>query len=74
MDNRPTFDTDEAQSIREDLAKVHARLEKLAENQPEHGQYITFSKNHVRMAFMELGFGSALTKGLDPLANKVEKK
>lgn len=74
MDNRPKFDTEEAQSIREDLAKVHARLEKLAENQPEHGQYVTFAKNHVRGAFMELGFGSALTKGLDPFANKVEKK
>lgn len=71
---RPTFDTEEAQSIREDLAKVHARLEKLAENQPEHGQHITFAKNHVRGAFMELGFGTALTKGLDPFANKVEKK
>lgn len=74
MDSRPQFDTDEAQSIREDLAKVHARLEKLAENQPEHGQYVTFAKNHVRGAFMELGFGTALTKGLDPFANKVEKK
>lgn len=74
MDNRPKFDTDEAQSIREDLAKVHARLEKLAENQPEHGQYVTFAKNHVRGAFMELGFGTALTKDFDPFANKVEKK
>lgn len=74
MDSRPQFDTDEAQSIREDLANVHARLEKLAENQPEHGQYVTFAKNHVRGAFMELGFGTALTKGLDPFANKVEKK
>lgn len=74
MEQRPLFDTDEAQSIREDLAKVHARLEKLAENQPEHGQYVTFAKNHVRSAFMELGFGTALTKGLDPFANKVEKK
>lgn len=74
MEPRPNFDTEEAQSIREDLAKVHARLEKLAENQPEHGQYVTFAKNHVRNAFMELGFGTALTKGFDPFANKVEKK
>lgn len=74
MESRPSFDTEEAQSIREDLAKAHARLEKLAENQPEHGQYITFAKNHVREAFMELGFGMAKTKGLDPFANKVEKK
>lgn len=74
MGPRPTFDTDEAQSIREDLAKVHARIEKLAENQPEHGQHITFAKNNVRSAFMELGFGIAMTKGFDPFANKVEQK
>lgn len=68
------FDTELAQEIREDLAEAHDKLEKLAANQPNNGQYITFAKNHVRMAFMELGFGTALTKGLDPFANKVEKK
>jgi hypothetical protein len=72
---RPKFDVDEAQRIRDEyLAPAHAALEKLAENQPDNGQYLTFSKNHVRQAFTELGFGMALTKGLDPLANKVGEK
>lgn len=75
MQDNPKFDTNEAQRIREKLlAPAHKALEALAENQPEHGQYITFAKNHIRAAFMELGFGMALTKGLDPLANKVEVK
>lgn len=72
---RQKFDTDEAQRIRDEyLAPAIKALEKLAENQPDNGQYLTFSKNNTRMAFMELGYGMALTKGFDPLANKVEKK
>lgn len=73
--DRPKFNTKDAEAVRGYLADIHGDLEKLAENQPEHGQYITFAKNHVRMAYMELGFGTALTKGLDPFANqKVEEK
>jgi hypothetical protein len=41
---------------------------------PLHGQYLTFAKNHFIEGFMNLGYGMALTKGLDPLANKIEKK
>jgi hypothetical protein len=68
------IDVDEAQAIRDELlAPAYKRLEALGADMPEHGQQVTFAKNHVRMAFMELGFGMALTNGLDPLANKVQK-
>ncbi len=68
------FNVDEAQRIREELlAPAYKALEELSEGFPEHGQQITFAKNHVRLAFMELGFGMALANGLDPLANKVSK-
>ena len=69
------IDVDEAQRIREELlAPAYRRLEALAADMPQHGQQLVFAKNHVRMAFMELGFGMALTNGLDPLANKVKKE
>lgn len=69
------FDTEEAQRIRDEyLAPAYRALEALGADMPQHGQQVTFAKNHVRMAFMELGFGMALTKGLDPLANKVQEK
>lgn len=69
------FDTEEVQRIREELiAPAIKRLEEMAASQPANGQYLTFAKNHLRLGFMELGYGSALTKGFDPLANKVEKK
>lgn len=78
MDNKPTqnnFDVDEAQRIREELlAPAYKALEDMAVDMPQHGQQLTFAKNHIRLAFMELGFGMALTNGLDPLANKVAKK
>jgi hypothetical protein len=68
------FSVDEAQMIREEfLAPAYRRLEAMAETMPQHGQQLAFAKNHIRMAFMELGFGMALTNGLDPLANKVSK-
>lgn len=71
---RVKFDTEHVQAIRESIANSIKELEEIAKVQPEHGQYITFAKNHLRLGFMELGFGSALTKGLDPLANKVGSK
>lgn len=75
MNPTKPIDTDEAQRIRDEyLAPAYKALEALGAGMPEHGQQVTFAKNHVRLAFMELGFGMALTKGLDPLANKVEKK
>lgn len=67
------FDTEEVQIIREELiAPAIKKLEALASLQPANGQYLTFAKNYMRLAFMELGYGTALTKGLDPLANKVK--
>jgi hypothetical protein len=75
MNPTKPFDTNEAQRIREQyLAPAYKALEALGVDMPAHGQQVTFAKNHVRMAFMELGFGIALTNGLDPLANKVEAK
>lgn len=68
------FSTDEIQAIREQfIAPAIKSLENIAASQPVNGQYLTFAKNHLRMAFMELGYGSALEMGLDPLANKVKK-
>lgn len=68
------FSVEEAQRIREELlAPAYKALEELSLDMPQHGQQVTFAKNHVRLAFMELGFGMALTNGLDPLANKVKK-
>lgn len=72
MEQKQPFDTEEAQRIRDEyLAPAYLALERLAESQPAQGQYLTFSKNHVRQAFTELGFGMALAKGLDPMATKV---
>jgi len=68
------FNTEKVQEIREVIGAQIKKLDEMASSQPEHGQYLTFAKNHFRLGFMELGYGSALTKGLDPLANKVEKK
>lgn len=69
------FSNDEIQAIREQLiAPAIKTLENIAASQPEHGQYLTFAKNHLRLAFMELGYGSALNAGLDPLENKVKEK
>lgn len=68
------FDVNEAQRIREELlAPAYKALEEMADSMPLNGQQLTFAKNHVRLAFMELGFGMALTNGLDPLANKVAR-
>lgn len=67
------FDLDEAQRIREEyLAPAVKALEAMAEEYPSYGQYLAFAKNHAVDAFMNIGFGMALTKGLDPLANKVK--
>lgn len=71
-DQPQPFDNDEAQRIRDEyLAPAYKALEALGANMPLNGQQVTFAKNHVRMAFMELGFGMAVNKGLDPMANKV---
>lgn len=73
-DEPQKIDVTEAQRIREELlAPAYKALEALAEGMPQHGQQVAFAKNHVRMAFMELGFGMALTNGLDPLANRVKE-
>jgi len=74
MTPQEPFSVEEAQRIREELlAPAYKAIEELASTMPLHGQQLTFAKNHVRLAFMELGFGMALTNGLDPLANKVSK-
>lgn len=74
MAPREPFDVEKAQAAREDIAGVIRDLDVMIEEFPEHGQYLTFARNHLKEAFMNLGYGIALTKGLDPLANKVEKK
>lgn len=74
MAPREPFNTETAQQAREDIAGVIRNLDTMIEEFPEHGQYLTFARNHLKDAFMNLGYGIALTKGLDPLANKVEKK
>lgn len=74
MGPRELFDTDRVQAIRDRIATDIKELEELSASQPEYGQYLTFAKNHLRLGFMELGYGSALTKGYDPLANKIEEK
>lgn len=68
------FDTRQVQEMREKVAEVIRELDEMAASQPQHGQHLTFAKNHFRLGFMELGYGMALTKGFDPLANKIEKK
>jgi len=75
MTPQEPFNVDEAQRIREELlAPAYKALEEMSETFPLHEQQLTFAKDHVRLAFMELGFGMALTNGLDPLANKVSKQ
>lgn len=69
-----TFNTDEVQEIREAVAAQIKRLKAISDTRPEHGEFIKQAENHLRYAFMDLGYGSALTKGLDPLANRVEQK
>lgn len=72
MDN--SFDTRKAQELREDIAQVIRDLEDMAQSRPAHGQHLTIAANQIRAGFMEIGYAMALTKGFDPLANKIEKK
>lgn len=65
------FNIESAQKAREEIVQVIRNLDAMIEDFPEHGQYLTFSRNHLKDAFMNLGYGIALTKGYNPLENKV---
>lgn len=74
MAPREPFDTVKAQEAREEIADVIRNLDVMIEEFPKHGQYLTFARNHLKDAFMNLGYGIVLTKGFDSLANKVGDK
>lgn len=75
MPEQSNLDTDKLQEIREKyLAPAFRELEAIAATRPKNGELVTMSKNNVRYAFNDLGHAIAVTKGLDPMANRVERK